>query len=437
MPRTKVTPKRSAGGRAPRKGIFAKFSRTLPVAEPIGTVPSPKVQEMAHSSDDSELLMKEMAHAKVISSTNAMSVAALVVFALIAYRSRAATYNIVGGITPYYGFYEGSKPVLPSFLPILGQLQFSKRSQMSSIPVLLIHFKLVGFETTSNPIDAVHSYLLPYFPNGGLRLVEVAFDLGTVRKIDEYHQECQALVKDILGDRHYQTVFVAITDHTSDHNGDPFLGYQTADNYIAATVPNFMGALLNPWSEVFKRSKDTTLIFLGCGALVNHPRSFGGLSWCAGKHKLTSIIAFTAKHFHPFTACHFLTTYAQLVLIEGFTLREAFPSILDQSGLGMHTEVVLMTMSVGSSWGSDPECTRYSYAHATARPWGCPLPMQCAQCGCPTKWKRIKADVSEMSATFRCSFRGCGKGVNGSESYPAYTYSCTAPKGSKLLQGKK
>lgn len=132
------------------------------------------------------------------------------------------------------------QPILPSFLPIVGQLQLSKRSEISATPILIIHFKLVGFETTATPIDAVHSYLSPYFPNGGLRLVEVVFDLGTVRKRDTYSRKCEILVNEIMGDRNYQRVCVAITDHTNDDSGDPFLGYnrETNGSYVAASVPD-------------------------------------------------------------------------------------------------------------------------------------------------------------------------------------------------------
>ncbi|KAG1797360.1 uncharacterized protein HD556DRAFT_1440919 [Suillus plorans] len=477
MARTRMTAPRATGGLAPRKVVSAKVKpgmeelpHNLQAAKAAtgGAVP-PQVQEMARSYLDVHpepsqnefcMLCQDGAHGAGHCiyecnengcpcgvCTNCISIPNIylqdvmqpsVVFRCI--HCHTARDNTSREVTPYYGFYMDNKPILPSFLPIVGQLQLSKRSEISATPILIIHFKLVGFETTATPIDAVHSYLSPYFPNGGLRLVEVVFDLGTARKVDTYSWKCEAPVKEIMEGRNYQRVCIAITDHTNDDNGDPFLGYdkETNGSYVATTVPDFMDTLLDLWREVFQRANNTTLFFFSCGALVNHPESFGGLSQCAGKHKLTSIVAFTAKHFHLSMTYHFMTTFAQLVLIEGFTLREAFPSILDQSGLGMHTELILMTMSTVPSRdsASDPECTRYSYAHTKARPWGCTLPMQCAQCGCPTVWKRIEANVSQMSATFQCSFKDCGKKGNGRRSLPKSTYTCKAPKGSKLLPGK-
>ncbi|KAG2138990.1 hypothetical protein DEU56DRAFT_330613 [Suillus clintonianus] len=339
--------------------------------------------------------------------------------------------------TPYYGFFKDGNPILSSFLPILGQLQLSKRSQISSTPILLIHFKLVGSGTPASPIDALHSYLSPYFPNGGLRMVEMVFDLGTNFKIDDYSQRCETIVNDVMEDRNYQTVSIAISNYTNDENGDPFLGYNKAKNgsYIATTVANFMDVLLDPWCKVIRRAKNTTLFYLGCGAIVAQPEGFRGLRLSVVKHKLPSAIAFTAKHFRPAFITRLLISFAQSVLIEVLSVREAFPGILDQSGLGMHTEVILMTEDCEPT--APLQCTRYSFAHANARPWGNELPIQCPQCGCSTSWNRIKSSASEKCIVFQCSFAGCGRvnGKQGGRPREKYTFTCKAPQGSKILPG--
>ncbi|KAG1900174.1 uncharacterized protein F5891DRAFT_1188872 [Suillus fuscotomentosus] len=91
-------------------------------------------------------------------------------------------------VTPYHGFFKDGNPVLSSFIRITGQLELSKRSQISMTPILIVHFRIIGCEKTVSPIDAVHGYLAPYFPFGGLHLVDVVFDLGTSRKIDDYRK---------------------------------------------------------------------------------------------------------------------------------------------------------------------------------------------------------------------------------------------------------
>ncbi|KAG2129402.1 uncharacterized protein EDB93DRAFT_1108692 [Suillus bovinus] len=273
-----------------------------------------------------------------------------------------------GDLTPFYGFFKDGNPVLPSFIPIVGQLQLSRRSQISAKPVLVIHFKLVGFEATASPIDMVNSYLSSFFPNGGLRFIEVIFDLGTDAKIIAYSQQYEKLAKEVMDDCNYQTMCIAITDHTDDNTGDPFLGYSRGSSYVSATVPDFMNSLLGPWGQLMQRAESTTLFFLGCGAIITQPEGFRGLRSSVVDHAFSHAVAFTAKHFHPCLASHFMVSFVQAVIVEGFALREAFPNILDQSGLGMHTDVLLMTATPEDT--VPLRITRYKWAHASIRPWG-------------------------------------------------------------------
>ncbi|KAG1728831.1 uncharacterized protein EDB91DRAFT_1160485 [Suillus paluster] len=326
-------------------------------------------------------------------------------------------------LTLYYGFFRDGEPVLPTFLEVCGQLEFSRRSQISSAPILIVHFKLAGCGATASPIDATHTFLAPYFPHGGLRLVNVVFDLAD---IDYYSKQCVKLVNDVMEDRKYEFVCIAITDHTNDAIG---------------AVPEFMDTLLDPWRNVIRRAKDTTLFLLGCGAIVNQPENFRGLRTSIVNHRISSAVAFTAKHFRPTSACHFMISFAQSVLIECFPLREAFPKILDQSELGMHSDVILMSVTSGDNHDGLAmllQCTRYSWAHVTARPWGNTLPIQCPQCGCPTQWQKFHADASRKCSVFECSYAGCGR-VNGkpSERLPRKKFTCKAPKGAILLPGRR
>ncbi|KAG1754277.1 hypothetical protein EDB19DRAFT_1902429 [Suillus lakei] len=342
-------------------------------------------------------------------------------------------------VSPYFGFYKDNQPIFQSFLPIVGELAISKRSQISSKPVLILHLKVVGFENTASPVDAFYSYLGPYFPNGGLRLAEVVFDLGTSRKTNKYSQLCEKLMNNIMQDRDYQIVCLVITNHTNDENGDPYLGYAVGDSYVTDTVPEFMSALLDPWRKLIRRAATTTLFFLGCGAIVNKVEGFSGLRLAVVDHTISHTIAFTAKHFHPAFTCHLFIAFAQLVVIECFPLCEAFPTIIKQSGLGMHTNIMLM--NVISQDGGSPmslECIRYSWAHSSSRPWGKVLPLQCPQCGCPTNWKRLKANFSGKFMIFECSFANCGRVKDKSKAEkPRQRFICKAPKNMRLLPGKR
>ncbi|KAG1775757.1 hypothetical protein EV702DRAFT_1046653 [Suillus placidus] len=259
-------------------------------------------------------------------------------------------------VTPYHRFLRAGEPILSSFLPIGGRLEVSTCSQMSAIPTLIVHFQLIGLEDTASLVDAARSYLASYFPDGRLRLSNVVFDLGTDDKTKNYSQECAKLVNDIMKDCGYQKLCIVITNHTNNDNGNPYFGYGEGDSqaYITDTVPEFMNALLRPWRKVIKRAKDTTLFFLGCGALVNKPEAFRGLRFRIYRQAFSPIL--------------YLPSFAQLVIVEGFTLSEAFPDILNQSGLGMHTDVIRMTLRSKDNDPAAPllECIRYSWAHAKA-----------------------------------------------------------------------
>ncbi|KAG0707204.1 hypothetical protein DFH29DRAFT_897504 [Suillus ampliporus] len=336
------------------------------------------------------------------------------------FHCHTASTKKLGQGSPYYGFYMNGEPVLSSFLHVTGQLAFSRRSQISSVPILIIHFKVAGCEATASTIDATHSYLARYFPHGGLRLVEVVFDLT---EIEDYSKRCEKLVNNVMEDHKYDRVVIAISNHTYDANSD---------------IPEFMDTLLNPWRDVIQRTTDTTLFLFG-GAIVNQPESFRGLRTSIVSHGISSTVAFTATRFRPSSFSRLMITFAQSVLIEGFSLRKAFPDIVDQSGLGMQSDVILMTVIPGNNYDSPAgplQSTRYLWGHSTTRPWGTPLPLQCPQCGCLAAWKKTHADFSRKCIIFECSYTGCGRANRKpSERLPRKKYTCQAPKGSKMLPG--
>ncbi|KAG1839602.1 hypothetical protein C8R48DRAFT_782046 [Suillus tomentosus] len=334
------------------------------------------------------------------------------------------------------GFFRNAQPVLPFFLPVRVQLETSKRSEISASHILIIHFKLVDHVTTGSPVDIIHQFLAPYFPYGGLRKLDVVFDLGTSSKVKGYNEQCMELAKDVVEQDHYKSVCIVITTHTDDDRGDPFIGRKKGDKsgYVSASVPEFLNVLFKPWQDAITRAKDTTMFFMGCGAIVNNTESFRDLRLSVLNSKLSSAIAFTAPHFQPSFTCHLVVAFAEHVLIEGFPLREAFPEILGHSyRLGMHTDIILMTRSE-TNGAATLQCTRYAWSHATARPWGSLLPLQCPQCGCITKWNFSR---DSNKSIFVCSYKDCGRG-RGTKNLPPKRYILQCPEGAKrLIPGKR
>jgi hypothetical protein len=203
---------------------------------------------------------------------------------------------------------------------------------------------------------------------------------------------------------------------------------------VRCLIFQLMNSLLGPWGQVIQRAESTTLFLLGCGAIVTQQEGFRGLRSSVIDRAFSHAVAFTAKHFHPCLASHFLISFAQAI-IEGFALREAFPNMLEQSELGMHTDVLLMTATPEDT--VPLRITRYKWIHASIRPWGNVLPLQCPQCGTPVVWERIQADSSQKYIIFRCPFVGCDRTNIERGTLPRKKYTCKAPEGSTLLPGRR
>ncbi|KAG2128476.1 hypothetical protein BD769DRAFT_1667596 [Suillus cothurnatus] len=320
-------------------------------------------------------------------------------------------------------------PVLPSFLPIQGQLEYSKRSQISTAPVLIIHFKLVDHPTAGSPADMIHSFLQPYFPHGGLHLLDVIFDFGTARKTNAYSQQCTALVND-LEKEEYSLVCIIITTHTDDTHGDPFVGHDKKDVMGLLSVHECFAPTVARRNPMRSR---IDAIFMGCGAIINQSDAFRDLRSSVLEYTFSSAVAFTAPHFQPPYTCHLALAYAELVLIERFNIREAFPEILAQSyRLGMHTSIILMTRFKHNG-AAALECTRYAWAHTASRPWGFTLPVQCPQCGCVGQWN---STYSSGMYIVECSYTGCGRSRD-NETTSRQKYTFKRPRGSKRLKPGK
>jgi len=82
----------------------------------------------------------------------------------------------------------------------------------------------------------MYGFLAPYFPHGGLHMVEVIIDLSTKQKIGDYHKVYTKIANDIV-EKGFQRICIAITTHTDDQRGDLFLGQRgRTGSYIAVSV---------------------------------------------------------------------------------------------------------------------------------------------------------------------------------------------------------
>jgi hypothetical protein len=109
------------------------------------------------------------------------------------------------------------------------------RAQISSEPVLFLHLSLVNVDTTGGPFELAYQFLEPYFPRGGLGYYHVEFDLATAQNATKYRREVEKVVRELLLQRHWSRLVMAVTNHTDNDCGDPFTGY-IGDQYVAAEV---------------------------------------------------------------------------------------------------------------------------------------------------------------------------------------------------------
>ncbi|KAG1732857.1 uncharacterized protein EDB91DRAFT_1251594 [Suillus paluster] len=313
------------------------------------------------------------------------------------------------GYSPYFGFYRNDKPLFPSFLPIRATLEVSLHSQLSSTPVLMLHLVLVDHDMTGGSFELTADFLRPYFPSGGLEFQAVTFDIGNDTKIAKYQSDAARTVQSLLKST-WTRVVIAITNHTDNDEGDPFVGYETKKkSYVSARVHTVLDILLSPWDPLIRGAAESYLWLLSCGALINKPTSFACLQAAVINHRMTATIGFNAVRFQPTFATHLLLAFAELVLIGCFAIQVAFPDMLGQSyKLGRHSNVFLMMPNSSGSL----TVTQYAWTHTELRPWGQYLPVQCPQCGWINAWRSV--NVGKVYH-FECKNDACRKGFSFSQ----------------------
>lgn len=68
-------------------------------------------------------------------------------------------------------------------------------------------------------------------------MIDMAFDLGSTRKITGYSNRSAKLANEVITTQeNYDTLCIFITTHTDDDTGNPFIGYGREKGYVAASV---------------------------------------------------------------------------------------------------------------------------------------------------------------------------------------------------------
>ncbi|KAG2137130.1 uncharacterized protein EDB93DRAFT_1253740 [Suillus bovinus] len=256
---------------------------------------------------------------------------------------------------PYYGFYRGSlpaqggEPALQGYLQLNGRFETASSAALAAAPIAVIHFILGGSNEVVTPVPLLSHYLEHYFPNGGYIYIEDA-------RITQ--------LKSHLA--HSGRVLAFFSDHSEEDSGWLFAGREKG-KFVAMSISQPLFGILG----------GAIMMFLVCGSVVAHGDTFSELQEALLNYGVASSIIFSAKHFQPLVATHFLLSLAEQVIIEDLDIRTAFPGLLSPSPVALDN-------------------TRtYARAHMQTQPWGIPVPSQCPLCGSTNSWsERVTVKVS-------------------------------------------
>ncbi|KAG1765300.1 hypothetical protein EV702DRAFT_1204625 [Suillus placidus] len=118
-----------------------------------------------------------------------------------------------GGIKLYFGFENtNGDPALPVTATIHGCIEVTSRSQISSDPILVLHFVLETLKPFGSPVAIMHQALQLYRLQDHIEYHEIIFDIGTEEKANK-HAESMAKLMDRLKHQ-YERVEILIYSHS-------------------------------------------------------------------------------------------------------------------------------------------------------------------------------------------------------------------------------
>ncbi|KAG2120545.1 uncharacterized protein F5147DRAFT_647030 [Suillus discolor] len=304
-----------------------------------------------------------------------------------------------GIITPYFGFEDAQgKAVLATPATIHGHIELTSRSEVCTLPILILNFILASVDIFGSPAramrDGLHPYVAPDY-------YEIVFDIGTLSKVKQHAKAMEKLVQDI-GPCQFACVEVFVHSHSDTNRGDLWAGFETSnikgehEGPVAYSLDDFFTAVFP--SSIAGYLKGATLWMLHA-------------------------FAFDAERFHACLVPPFIFAYVERVLVEGFEVEEAIEDLLKAAPqLGMHTSIIHIRVTnifhrrpptvseynKGAMRMDDKASmivTTYKFFHENQHPWGNPLPYQCLRCYCVRSWG---STTRPMSSNTQFACKQCG-----------------------------
>ncbi|KAG1894066.1 uncharacterized protein F5891DRAFT_735499 [Suillus fuscotomentosus] len=210
-------------------------------------------------------------------------------------------------IRPYFGFEDcDGTPVFKVPATIHGRIEMASRSEISSNPILVLHFVLTALDPAGSPAAVMQHQLRPYRPNNALHFHEIIFDIGTNAKADRHVESMKALVAR-LKPLEYERVEIFVYTHSETDRGDIWGGFEDGDflrrgknkvatlgDPVAYPVDDFFAGLFVGGIEDYVRG--ATLWMLICGHTVRKHDSFQLLKTCIKQWNMHLLLA-----LHRFT----------------------------------------------------------------------------------------------------------------------------------------
>ncbi|KAG1866140.1 hypothetical protein F4604DRAFT_1928151 [Suillus subluteus] len=325
-----------------------------------------------------------------------------------------------GVTTPYFGFEDAQgKAVLATPATIHGHIELTSRSEVCTLPILILNFVLDGVDAIGSPArtmrDGLHSYVAADY-------YEIMFDVGTTPKFNR-HAKAMAKLSQEIGPRQFARVEVFVHSHSDTNRGDLWVGFETSKikgkhgEPVAYSLDDFFTAVFP--SSIAGYLKGSTLWMLVCGHMLREIGAFNDFKACVRRHGVQHAFAFGAERFHACIISPFIFAYVERVLVEGFEVEDTIEDLLKAAPrLGMHTSIT--HVRVTNTFRRRPPTvseynkgvmriddkaamivTTYKFFQETRRPWGNPLPYQCSRCYCVRSWSSTTRPMSS-SAEFAC-----------------------------------
>lgn len=189
---------------------------------------------------------------------------------------------------------------------IHGHIETPSRSQISSNPILVLHFVLTSLDPLGSPAAIMQHKLRPYRPKDSLQFHKIIFNIGTDEKA-ERHAESMEILVGRLKLLEYERVEIFVYTHSEVERGDIWGGYEDDElvgrgrakvaiqgEPVAYSVdvvswrPCLFVIYTNPWQffaalfvgGIEEYVRGATLWVLICGHTVRQPDSFKLLQTC-------------------------------------------------------------------------------------------------------------------------------------------------------------